>query len=134
MKGRAPRLRHVPVVAAMLLSATACFPEAPDAQRAGVCVEESTQKRVEDERCPPTDEEGRPTQPGGGLFVMWFVMNHTGSVPAVGEHAAGGTRTYPRGLPVTMGVPRQGASAASGGMQGLSRGGFGARAGGSVGS
>lgn len=76
----------------------------------GVCVEESTQQRVDDDRC---DDGGRV---GGGFG--WLYYGAGSRAPAVGEQVSGGTTTPPKGASLTRGgVPGDGAS--------ISRGGFG---------
>lgn len=127
---KARRLRHVPRVAAVLLAAagavgaTACGPQ-PDAEYGGVCVDEKTGKRVDDDRCGDYDDHGHTSTPG--MFFMWMPMNSGHPVPAVGERANldHGKRTVPAGTPIARGVPTQGGTS----MASIHRGGFGAKAG-----
>lgn len=125
---RIPALRYVPLVAAVLLTASGCDVfEDPDAEYGGVCVDEVTQQRVDDDRCGDWDDSGH--YHGGGTYMMWFPMTYAGDVPGVGQRAYGGTRTVPAGKPVAKGIPAQGATKASGGMTSVQRGGFGVKAG-----
>lgn len=93
-------------------------------QSAGICVDEITGNRIDDEKCGEPDEEGRATG-GGGFFFLWISTSSTHTVPAHGQrvHQSMGTRTVPHGTPVVRGLP-----AAGGSMPTLSRGGFGAGA------
>lgn len=116
-------LRYVPLVAAALVAA-GCAYEQPDAQYGGICVDEVTQQRVEDERCGDYDDEGRGTN--SGFFFMWIATDSTHAVPARGQKAPAtiGSRTVPPGTPIAKGMPVTGGS-----MQSIHRGGFGAKAG-----
>jgi hypothetical protein len=97
---------------------------AADAQYGGVCVDEVTQQRVDDDRCGDFDDEGRSSN--GGFFFMWISTSSSHSVPAVGHKvpATVGSRTVPSGTPLAKGVPTTG-----GPMTSIARGGFGAKAG-----
>jgi hypothetical protein len=119
-------------VALITLLAAIDDEEAQDAQYAGVCVDRATEQRVDDSRCGDWDGEG--VFDSGGTFMMWFPMNYGGDVPGVGQRAYGGTARVPSGAPVAKGVPATGATKAAGGMAGVQRGGFGAKAGTSGGS
>jgi hypothetical protein len=118
-------LHYVPLVAAALLATGACdIPLQPDAQYGGVCVDEVTQQRVDDDRCGDFDDEGRSSN--GGFFFMWISTSSSHTVPAVGHKvpATVGSRTVPSGTPLAKGVPTTG-----GPMTSIARGGFGAKAG-----
>jgi hypothetical protein len=125
---RGPHLRYVPLVAAMLLATSACDAlDSPNAEYGGVCVDEKTQQRLPDDRCGDWDDAG--DYHGGGTYMMWFPMSYGGDVPGVGQRAYGGTRTVPGGKALAKGVPSAGATAKSGGMSTIQRGGFGVKAG-----
>ncbi|GAA0292364.1 hypothetical protein GCM10009528_06580 [Kineococcus aurantiacus] len=84
----------------------------------GVCVDESTHQRVDDDRCD--DDGGRV----GGLGWVYFASGTR--APALGARVSGGTTTLPKGAALTRGgVPGEGAT--------ISRGGFGGGSDSSVG-
>jgi hypothetical protein len=76
-------LRYVPLVAAALLATGCSVFEEPDAQYGGICVDETTQERVDDERCGDYDDEGHAGN--GGFFFMWIDTSSTHTVPARGQ-------------------------------------------------
>ena len=121
---RPPKLVYVPLVAAALLAAGGCASEPPNAQQGGICVDEATQERIDDERCGDYDDEGRSSS--GGVFFMWISTGSSYDVPARGQKvpATIGTRTVPSGTPIAKGLPIAGGS-----MSSISRGGFGVRSG-----
>ncbi|MEV8439240.1 hypothetical protein AB0425_17835 [Actinosynnema sp. NPDC051121] len=100
-------LRYVPLVAAVLV-ATGCAVEQPDAKYGGVCVDEATQVRLDDERCGDYDDEGRNSH--GGTFFMWISTSSSHDVPARGAKVPAhiGTRTVPAGTPIAKGLPISG--------------------------
>ncbi|MET9260358.1 hypothetical protein [Amycolatopsis sp. NPDC004079] len=120
--GRGPVLGCTAMVAGVLLSGCGVF-GAPDAEAGGVCVDKATGSRVEDSRCGDWDDRG--WYDGPGSYMVWYPTSYAGDVPAVGQRAVGGTRTVASGTPLAKGIPVSGASAKSGGMSGLQRGGFG---------
>ncbi|UKD50944.1 hypothetical protein L3Q65_00680 (plasmid) [Amycolatopsis sp. FU40] len=120
--GRGPALGCAAMVAGVLLSGCGVF-GAPDAEAGGVCVDKATGMRIEDSRCGDWDDRG--WYDGPGSYMVWYPATYAGDVPAVGQRAVGGTRTVAGGTPLAKGVPVSGASAQSGGMPGLKRGGFG---------
>lgn len=93
-------------------SLAACGDGDDDAQEyRGVCVDESTRQRVDDDRC---DDDGGRT---GGLG--WVYLAGGLRAPAVGERVSGGTTSPPRGAAVTRGgVPGDGATVSRGGFGG----------------
>lgn len=120
--GRGPVLGYTSVVAGIVLSGCAAF-GAPDAEYGGICVDKVTQQRLDDSRCGDWDDRG--VFDGAGSYLLWYPMSYGGDVPAVGKRAVGGVRSVPSGAPVSKGVPSSGASAKSGGMTAIQRGGFG---------
>lgn len=105
------RKRSAAVTLGALFAASSlvgCSEREPDFY--GVCVEESTELRVDDDRCPEN---------GGNGFV-WFYYPATARVPAVGEriNTTHGSFTRP----------------STGRISTVSRGGFGGRAAGGSGS
>ncbi len=117
------RLRYVPLVAAALMSASACDAlDPPDAQYGGVCVDQATELRIDDSRCGDYDEEGNGSGPGS--YFMWISTGSTQQVPAHGQKVPSsiGSRTVPAGAPVAKGLPAYG-----GPMTSIQRGGFGAK-------
>lgn len=125
---RALRLRWVPLVAAALVAAGCSALDQPDAQYGGICVDEVTQDRVDDERCGDYDDEGHAS--AGGFFFMWIDTSSSHAVPARGQKvpATIGSRNVPAGTPIAKGVPIGGGS-----MTTIQRAGFGAKAGTTVG-
>jgi hypothetical protein len=115
------QLRLVPLVAAVLIATGACtMAEPPDAQYAGVCVDQVTQQRIDDSRCGDYDDEGRGSD--SGSYFVWINTGSTHYVPGHGQRVEGsiGARTVPKGTPIAKGVPAQGGS-----MSSIQRGGFG---------
>lgn len=146
MQGRAPNLILVPFVATVLLGASACdiASDDPEAQYAGICVDQATEQRLPDEACGDYDDEGHGSHVGS--YFLWIPMHSSYDyhVPPVGARTyeyidrnnAAGMRTVPKGTPLAKGVPSSG-----GKMSSIQRGGFGAagkagagKAGGSAGS
>jgi hypothetical protein len=95
----------VGLVAMVSMAMTGCS-STPDADYDGVCVDTTTQRRIDDEEC----------RNGGGH--AWRYYPRGSSVPALGSPASGGTSTVPDGL-----VAAKGGAPAEGGA--ISRGGFG---------
>lgn len=98
--------------------------------QAAVCVDRSTNERLDDDQC--SDE-----RVGGGGFG-WYFIPFGFIAPRVGAPVSGGSFNTPRGTSyVTGGVPRQGGavnpSTVQGGKTTTVRGGFGGKAGGSGG-
>lgn len=119
------RLRYVPLVAAALLASGGCDAfDPPNAQYGGICVDQVTEERVNDDRCGDYDDEGRSSH--AGYFFMWISTSSNHTVPALGQKvpATIGSRTVPSGTPLAKGVPTAGGS-----MTSISRGGFGVKAG-----
>lgn len=126
---RAPKLWYVPLVAAALLASGGCGAfDTPNAQQGGICVDEKTQERIDDDRCGDYDDEGRSSN--GGVFFMWISTGSSYDVPARGQKvpATIGSRTVPAGTPIAKGLPPTGGS-----MSAISRGGFGVKAGSTAG-
>ena len=124
------KLRYVPALAALLIAAgCSALDSTPDARYAGICVDPTTNQRVDDDRCGDFDDQGGTS---GGFFFMWIDMStYHGDVPAVGRPVPRtiGSRRVPAGTPIAKGVPRQGGS-----LAGIQRGGFGVKAGSTGGS
>lgn len=125
----------------LALSGCAALDTTPDAQWGGVCEDDRTHVRIDDRYCGDWDDDGLGYWPGGyGGYSgptrsMWYPVDYGGDVPAVGQRiTTGAVATVPKGAPVARGVPTAGASAKSGGMSGIKRGGFGVKAGTSGGS
>lgn len=87
-------------VAALAAALIACAEDEP-ATHASICVEKSSEIRVEDDKCP--EDEGSNTH-----FVWWYYPIHV-SAPAVGSSAKGTNyiTTAPAGA-VTSTVPAKG--------------------------
>ncbi len=92
-------------------------------------MDERSNQRLDDESCGDWDEEGRAST--GGTYFMWVSTSSAHTIPAKGQPVPSyiGSRTVPKGTPVTKGLPPAGGS-----MSSISRGGFGAKAGVSAGS
>jgi hypothetical protein len=119
------RLHYVPLVAAALLTLAGCDAfDPPNAQYGGICVDQVTEERIDDDRCGDFDDEGHASN--SGTFFMWVSTSSDHMVPARGQRvpATIGSRTVPSGTPLAKGVPTAGGSMAS-----ISRGGFGVKAG-----
>ena len=119
------RLRYVPLVAAALIATGGCDAfDPPNAQYGGICVDQVTEERIDDDRCGDFDDEGHASN--SGTFFMWISTSSDHMVPARGQKvpATIGSRTVPSGTPVAKGVPTAGGS-----MTSISRGGFGVKAG-----
>lgn len=135
--GARPHFVWMGAVGAALLAMSGCAAlDSPDAEYAGVCVEESTQNRLPDEACGDWDDKGQ----GGGVgsYFVWVSTGSGADVPPVGrrvDQSLGG-RTFPPGTPVAKGVSPQGQKVQRGGfgVKAGTSGGTGARAGGSGGS
>lgn len=117
-------LRYVPLLAAVLVVAGCGVFDDPDAQYGGICVDETTQERLDDERCGDYDDEGHGSH--SGTFFMWISTGSSYYVPARGQKVPAhiGSRTVPAGTPIARGLPVSGGS-----MPSIHRGGFGAKAG-----
>jgi hypothetical protein len=114
-------------IAGALFLASGCDAFAdPDAQYAGVCVNEITHERLDDEACGDYDDEGS----GGGVgsYFLWMpISSGNAYIPPVGQKmpAGGpGIRKVPSGTPIAKGVPKTG-----GQVSAIQRGGFGVKAG-----
>jgi hypothetical protein len=139
-QGRPQTLRYTAYVAGLFLlggpALSACDSfDSPDAQYGGVCVDQVTQQRVDDNDCGDWDDSGVYSGGPGyhgyshGTYMMWYPVTYGGSVPSIGQRATGGTKTVPSGSAVAKGIPQAGAAANSGGMKSITRGGFGAKSG-----
>lgn len=129
MMGRSPALVWVPMAAAVLIGVVALTGGDPDAQQAGVCVDERSGNRLDDDACGDWDDEGHAST--SGTYFMWVSTSSAHQVPAKGAYVPSyiGSRTVPKGTPVAKGLPATGGS-----MSTIQRGGFGAKAGVSAGS
>lgn len=108
----------------------------PNAQWGGICEDDRTGMRIDDQYCGDWGDDGAGYWPGGyGGYTgptrsMWYPVDYDGDVPAVGQRVTtGAVRTVPKGAPVARGVPSAGAPAKSGGMKGITRNGFGNKGG-----
>lgn len=141
LQGSEPKGRYVSFVAATLLAGTPllsgcdALDSTPDAEYGGVCFDRATQNRIEDEHCGDWDDEGvYASEPGyhgypQGTSLMWYPVTYGGHVPGIGQRTTGGMTKVPAGKPLAKGVPKAGATAQSGGMASIKRGGFGVKAG-----
>ncbi|RKW69593.1 tRNA-dihydrouridine synthase [Galactobacter caseinivorans] len=104
----------VTAVLATTLAGCANDDSTPKADYAKICREESTQLRVEDEKCNGSGGHGHG-------YVPYFLLLGAGrtTIPAVGTKTMGGTTTIPAGKSSTS-VDRKGKT-----FSGTSRGGFG---------
>uniref|UniRef100_UPI003F4966BB hypothetical protein n=1 Tax=Amycolatopsis sp. CA-096443 TaxID=3239919 RepID=UPI003F4966BB len=114
------------MAASVILSGCGAF-GSPDTEAGGVCVDKATGVRIDDARCGAWDDRG--WYDGPDTYMTWYPANYAGDVPAVGQRATGGVRRVASGTPIAKGVPASGASAKSGGMTAIQRGGFGKGAG-----
>lgn len=118
-------LKWVPLVSTALL-AMACTEATPppDAQYGGICVDEVTYQRIDDDRCGDYDSEGVGSN--SGTFFMWINNTSTTYIPPSGGYVPRdlGVRKLPSNTPIKLGVPKTGATS----MSTLTRGGFGVKA------
>jgi hypothetical protein len=144
-QGRAGYLRYTTYVAALFVAggpalsacdALAGLDSTPDATYGGVCVDQVTQERVDDNDCGDWDSEGFYSGSPGyngynhGTYMMWYPVSFGGDVPRVGQRiTSGGVTKVPSGAAIAKGIPKEGATAKSGGMTAIKRGGFGIKAG-----
>ena len=94
---------------------TGCSFGAAEDDYAAVCIDETTQQRVDDGRCRDVN---------GTSFVapfLWYYIGRNASrLPAVGERVMGGTMTRPTTGRIGLGYAREGGA--------ITKGGFGSRA------
>jgi hypothetical protein len=127
---------YVATVIAAIGTTSACDAmteaSAPDAQYGMACISHVTHNRVEDDQCPEDLVGDDGFYDGGpvGNYTVWYPVGTTYTVPAVGQPLTG---TPPlrvaKGAPIARGVPKEGATAQSGGMSSIKRGGFGIKSG-----
>lgn len=120
MKSGAVRLSYVPVVAALLVL-TGCANGDSVPEEAGICVDEATHVRIDDDRCGDFIEHGHSVNTG--TYVMWMNTRTDHMVPAIGSNVPpniGHRNTIPAGKPVARGLPPGGNK-----MSVIARGGFG---------
>jgi hypothetical protein len=121
VKSNAVRLSYVPVVAALLVLTGCANGTTSTPEEAGICVDEATNVRIDDDRCGDFIEHGHSTH--SGTYVMWMSTSSSHTVPATGSHVPsniGHRNTIPSGKVVAKGLPSSG-----GQMSAISRGGFG---------
>ena len=111
--------------AAAVLTGCGSDPE-PDYQ--GVCVNQSTQTRVEDDQC---DDDGHRAGGGGGIGFAWLLFASGRRFPPIGGRMTGypgAVRTLPDGHSGTFGgATRTGGTVTKSSVKSAaSRGGFGA--------
>ncbi|GAB6897716.1 hypothetical protein JCM9957A_08060 [Kineosporia succinea] len=110
----------------------ACGGSEPEKDHQGVCVDQTTQKRVDDDKC---DDEGGSSYHGGG-FYAWRLFPRGSAFPAIGKSVTGGISSIPSGHGAVYG----GGDAAGGTVTkqstttAMERGGFGKTSRGSSGS
>lgn len=108
----------------------------PDARYGLVCVSHDTGNRVDDDQCPEDriGDDGFYDSGPHGSYATWYPVISTYDVPAVGAHVNNSPPLrVAKGTPIARGVPKVGASAKSGGMAGVTRGGFGVHSGAALG-
>jgi len=99
-----------------------------DEDYAQVCTDESTQQRVEDEKCE--DSGASSTAGRSHTHYGWYFFPRGSSIPAVGSSVksySGGTSTLPKGSSAAKGFSSKGGSFTK---STTSRGGFGKSSGG----
>lgn len=94
---------------------TGCSFGAAEDDYAAVCIDETTQQRVDDGRCGDV---------GGTSFIapfLWYYIGRNATrLPAVGERVTGGTMSRPSAGRIGSGYAREGGA--------ITKGGFGSRA------
>lgn len=85
----------VSLVAALSVAMTGCGSSDDDPDYRGVCVDKSTQKRVDDKQC---DNNG-----GGGGRSSFVYFPRGATVPPVGSAVHGGSAAAPKGASVARG-------------------------------
>lgn len=117
-------LKWVPLVSTALLAMACTESVPPDTQYGGICVDEVTYQRIDDDRCGDYDHEGSSSS--SGTFIMWVNNASTTYIPPTGGSVPRdlGVRKVPSNTPIKMGVPKSGATS----MNSLVRGGFGVKA------
>ena len=103
-------------IALMAASLTACSTQSGD-DYAAVCIDQTTQQRVDDGRCGSNNNGALVAAP-----FLWYYMGRSASrIPAVGQTVTGlgGTTTKPASGKIGVGYPREGAA--------ISKNGFGNR-------
>jgi hypothetical protein len=130
--GRAPQAAVLAIVGAAILAGC----DAADAEWAGICEQEHTKVRLDDQACGDYDETGAGG--GHGAYWMWVSTGSNTYIPPVGSKIPPnvGTRTVAAGTPIAKGVATAGQTVQRGGfgVKAGSTGGTGAKAGGSGGS
>lgn len=108
-------------VTALLAPSLAACSSNDEADNQAVCVDKTTQERVDDNRCDPDDEAGIGV---GGLFFWYFLATRGGAFfPGIGQRVSGGTFSRPPGPVVRGGVPKAGGNVPRGGFGGGTRSG-----------
>lgn len=92
-KGRAIAATGVASLAMALTACSTGATETVDADYAGVCVDQQTQQRVPDDKCPPLDKA--PAQASPGNTMVWYYLMRGRMVPAMGAKVSGGTYYNP---------------------------------------
>ena len=106
------------VTALLAPSLSACSSD-DEVDNQAVCVDRTTQERVDDDRCDPDDGANVGV---GGLFFWYFLATRGGRLfPAVGQRVSGGTYAVPTGSYARGGVPRAGGAVPRGGFGGGTR-------------
>lgn len=108
------KLSYVPVVAALLVLSGCSNSPAAQPEYAGICVDEATHMRIDDDKCGDYTEHGHSVN--SGSYVMWFSTNTQNGtrdyhVPGVGHNvisAPGHRMTVPAGKTAVKGVPTTG--------------------------
>jgi len=119
----------------LVLSGCAALDTTPDADWGGVCEDDITHVRIDDSYCGDWDSDGIFYSPGGyngyshPTRMVWYSRDYGGDVPGIGQRVTSAATKVPSGAPVAKGIPKTGATAKSGGMGAITRGGFGVRAG-----
>lgn len=122
MKDKDFRLVLVPLISSMMITTGACYRQDDGDQYSRVCVDRSTGKRVEDDRCGSSGHVG----PGAGAFYAWYFLSGGGSrsgfVPPVGSPVRGGSFNVPPGYNPATGRAADPSSVRRGGFGSSSRG------------
>lgn len=91
-----------------------------DYDHAAVCVDQTTQERVDDDVC---DDDHRSGFHGGG--AGWYYIARGSQAPAIGQRAVGGAWSAPGGDSYSAGFDRSGGVVTRGGFSGSSSHSFG---------
>ena len=107
------------VTALLAPSLSACGGGDDESEHQAICVDRTTEQRVDEERCDPDDEANIGV---GGVFFWYFLATRAGTFfPAVGQRVSGGTYAVPSGTYTRGGVPRAGGEVPRGGFGGGTR-------------